>query len=54
MKYKITLKNGDTIICDSYQIMNNNSLSYRKGTLEALIKGDVEVESVERVRVKTS
>ena len=44
--------NGDTIICDSYQIMNNNSLSYRKGTLEALIKGDAEIESVERVRIK--
>lgn len=52
MKYKITLKNGDVIICDSYQIMKENSLSYRKGTIEVGIKHDAEIESVERIRVK--
>lgn len=52
MKFKLTLKNGETIICDSYQVMNNNSLAYKKGTIETLIKGDAELEAVERIRVR--
>jgi hypothetical protein len=52
MKYQIKLTNGTTLICDSLQIMKNNSLSYVRGTLQCMIKEEFyDPASIERVRV---
>jgi len=53
MKYQITLSNGGRVICDSYEIAKNNTITYKNGTIEVLMKEDLyDINSIERVRVK--
>lgn len=51
MKYQITLSNGGRVICDSYEIAKNNTITYKNGTVEVLMKEDLyDINSIERVK----
>lgn len=53
MKYQITLNTGAKILCDSYIMLKNNTVSYKTGTIEVLMKEDMyDKDSIEFVRVK--
>jgi hypothetical protein len=53
MKYQITLSNGAKVVCDNYQVLKDNSIAYKNGTVEVLMKeGMYDMGSIERVRVK--
>lgn len=53
MKYQITLSNGATVLCDTYQTLKKG-IAYTNGTLEVYMTEDMYVaDSITRVKVRS-